>query len=330
MKAMTKTMKNSDTPEIARRWRDPAGTPGEVFVVAHRGAFLLDNNICLAENSIPAFNRASSLGCDMVEVDVHFTSDGTAVVLHDATLERTTTGSGAVASRKFDDIREMKLVHPSTRAAFECSVPTLEEVFLALGDTLMINVEIKTDISDIPKIAAIAAKAGVSQQLTVKSNGDDAAHLAKVADIIAGTNYSVDFIPVLVDSRDTIETMEQACSLFDLSCIECIVDYPFGEGGYNLVERLAYTADGGPLFSIAARRIAQENNLRQFINTLFVNPLAGPHQWNGGRDCQLARLNPDSVYGFWIAHGASVIQSDEPEYLLNWLRQSGFRTDGGN
>ena len=164
----------------------------------------------------------------------------------------------------------------------------------------------------------------------MKSNGDDAAHLAKVADIIAGTNYSVDFIPVLVDSRDTIETMEQACSLFDLSCIECIVDYPFGEGGYNLVERLAYTADGGPLFSIAARRIAQENNLRQFINTLFVNPLAGPHQWNGGRDCQLARLNPDSVYGFWIAHGASVIQSDEPEYLLNWLRQSGFRTDGGN
>ncbi|MCY3604850.1 MAG: hypothetical protein OXH45_03710 [Gammaproteobacteria bacterium] len=62
------------------------------------------------------------------------------------------------------------------------------------------------------------------------------------------------------------------------------------------------------------------------MNTLFVNPhIPGHHQWNGGRSCELGRIAPDSVYGFWIAHGASVIQTDDAPFVLDWLKASGFR-----
>ncbi len=319
---------NLEIPDIAKRWRNPNGTPGEVFVTAHRGAFLRDNQIVKAENSIPAIRRARDLGCDNVEVDVHFTSDGTAVVMHDATLDRTSAGSGNIADKRYDEIKDIPLVHPATRQPFDCTIPTLEDVFLELGDAMMINVELKTQIEDLPRIAKTAAQAGVSHQVTLKSNQKDAAGLENVAEIIDATPHFADFIPVLIDSRDTLEMLETACDLFELHCVECIVDYPFGPEGYNLVDRLGYTPDGGLWFSIEARRMLNQRNIRQFLNTLYTSPNIPGCQWNGGRDCQLARIAPDSVYSFWIAHGASVIQTDEPEFLLDWLRVAGFRTDG--
>ncbi len=60
-------------------------------VAAHRGGALL-----WPENSLVAFRGALGLGVDLLELDVHLTKDGEAVVIHDPTLERTTTGRGAV------------------------------------------------------------------------------------------------------------------------------------------------------------------------------------------------------------------------------------------
>lgn len=61
------------------------------LVAAHRGGALL-----WPENSLTAFRGALALGVDSLELDVHLTRDGEVVVLHDPTLERTTTGRGAV------------------------------------------------------------------------------------------------------------------------------------------------------------------------------------------------------------------------------------------
>lgn len=60
-----------------------------------------------------------------------------------------------------------------------------------------------------------------------------------------------------------------------------------------------------------ARWITSDYNVRLFINTLYVNPVTnGNHQWNGGRNCELGHVVPDNAYGFWIAHGATAIQTD--------------------
>ena len=86
------------TTRSARRNREtPAPRPfmehdGPLFF-AHRGGSLLR-----PENTLPAFEHGLSFGADALELDIQQARDGELVVIHDPTLDRTTSGSGPVAS----------------------------------------------------------------------------------------------------------------------------------------------------------------------------------------------------------------------------------------
>jgi glycerophosphoryl diester phosphodiesterase len=73
-----------------------------VIVTGHRGAMGSE-----PENTLRSFRRAVREGCDEIELDLRVTADGRLVVLHDATVDRTTNGSGAVAEMTFDEIRAL-------------------------------------------------------------------------------------------------------------------------------------------------------------------------------------------------------------------------------
>ncbi len=62
--------------------------------VAHRGGAAQ-----WPENSLTAFRNAIALGARVLELDVHLTADGAVAVIHDPTLDRTTSGHGPVATR---------------------------------------------------------------------------------------------------------------------------------------------------------------------------------------------------------------------------------------
>ncbi|MBU0902213.1 glycerophosphodiester phosphodiesterase [Pseudomonas sp. MIL19] len=72
------------------------------LVIAHRGGKGL-----WPENSLFAFQRASALGVDMLEMDLHLSSDGELVVIHDHTLERTTDGEGPVAALSLEQLQAL-------------------------------------------------------------------------------------------------------------------------------------------------------------------------------------------------------------------------------
>jgi len=72
------------------------------LVIAHRGGKGL-----WPENSLFAFQRASDLGVDMLEMDLHLSSDGELVVIHDSTLERTTNGEGPVAALSLEQLQAL-------------------------------------------------------------------------------------------------------------------------------------------------------------------------------------------------------------------------------
>jgi glycerophosphoryl diester phosphodiesterase len=72
---------------------------GRPLIAAHRGGALL-----WPENSLTAFRGALALGVDLVELDVHLAKDGEVVVIHDPTLERTTTGRGAVRDHTWAEL----------------------------------------------------------------------------------------------------------------------------------------------------------------------------------------------------------------------------------
>lgn len=108
------------------------------LIVAHRGA-----SHAAPQNTLAAFRLAADLGADGVELDVHLTADGVPVVIHDATVEATTDGSGQVTALT---LAQVKALDAGVRfhASFAGErVPTLEEVLTAVGHRLLINIELK-------------------------------------------------------------------------------------------------------------------------------------------------------------------------------------------
>jgi glycerophosphoryl diester phosphodiesterase len=113
--------------------------------VAHRGASTL-----APENTIEAFRLAVEAGAGGLELDVHMTRDGHIVVIHDATVDRTTNGSGAVSEMTLDELRRFDAGHNfspdggSTRPyrGRGVWVPTLGEV-LEEFPGVAVNIEIK-------------------------------------------------------------------------------------------------------------------------------------------------------------------------------------------
>src|SRR5215467_3741453 len=75
---------------------------GKPLVIAHRGASAL-----APENTLAAFRLALLLGAHGVEMDVHLTTDGVPVVIHDARVNRTTNGSGAVSRLTVSQIAKL-------------------------------------------------------------------------------------------------------------------------------------------------------------------------------------------------------------------------------
>ena len=107
---------------------------------AHRGGAAL-----WPENSLLAFGHALALGADYLELDVHLSRDGEVMVIHDATLERTTTGSGPVRERTAAELGALFLKDRSGAVTAE-PVPTLDQVVaLAAAGKRQMLLEIKTD-----------------------------------------------------------------------------------------------------------------------------------------------------------------------------------------
>ena len=104
-------------------------------VVAHRG-----DSAHVAENTVEAFESAIGLGAEAVEFDVRMTSDGVAVVMHDADVVRTTDGSGLVRSMTLERIRRLRIGIAGGGAA---GVPTLQEALDVLSGRAAADIEIK-------------------------------------------------------------------------------------------------------------------------------------------------------------------------------------------
>jgi len=106
----------------------------EPVLVAHRGAMH-----ALPENTLAAFERAIELGAAVLEVDVRLTRDGRLLVVHDATLDRSTDGTGKVSERSWDEIRQLDAGSWFDPAHAGLRVPELKEVLtLAKGRTTVL------------------------------------------------------------------------------------------------------------------------------------------------------------------------------------------------
>lgn len=116
---------------------------------AHRG-----DNKCAPENTLPAFESAVKKRAAMIEFDVQMTKDGQLVIMHDATVNRTTDGSGKLAEMSFDEVRHLDAGKGFGGAFKGTKVPTLRETLDAIPNTILCNVHLKNG----PKLAVETAK----------------------------------------------------------------------------------------------------------------------------------------------------------------------------
>lgn len=96
------------------------------------------------ENTLAGIERAIALGADAIEIDVHCTSDGVPVLIHDETVDRTTDGTGNVHEMTFDAVRKLDAGARQFVPQFTgARIPTLAEVLALTKGKVLLQIEIK-------------------------------------------------------------------------------------------------------------------------------------------------------------------------------------------
>ena len=107
--------------------------------MAHRGA-----SYDAPENTLPAFRLAAEMGADGIELDVQLSQDGEVVIIHDFHLDKTTNGSGPVKAKTLSQLKTLDAGSHFGEAYAGTEIPSLSELFTALGPVILYNIELKT------------------------------------------------------------------------------------------------------------------------------------------------------------------------------------------
>ena len=132
----------------------PQDKPRLLF--GHRGASML-----APENTVPAFQKCVELGCDVNELDVYRTADNVIVVIHDATVDRTTNGTGRVSSMTLAELKALDAGYRFTPDGGQTypyrgqgvTIPTIEEIVREVP-TGRFNVDMKDHANETAQLLA--------------------------------------------------------------------------------------------------------------------------------------------------------------------------------
>ncbi|MBT8371381.1 MAG: glycerophosphodiester phosphodiesterase [Desulfobacterales bacterium] len=150
----------------------PYFKPNGFLVIAHRGGRSLG-----PESTLYTFRRAVELGVDVLEIDLHSTKDGELVILHDATLERTTNATGTARNYTLAELKKFDAAYhwsPQNSRVYplrdkQIKIPTLAEVFETFSETRL-NIEIKESQPDVlPALCQLIRDYHMSKKVMVAS-----------------------------------------------------------------------------------------------------------------------------------------------------------------
>jgi glycerophosphoryl diester phosphodiesterase len=138
------------------------------LIIAHRGA-------CAhaPENTLAAFRLAVEHGADGIELDAKLSADGQVMVIHDHSVDRTTGGQGQVRKLSLAQMKALEAGSFFDERFRGEPIPTLDEVFAAVGQHTLINVELTNYVSvgdALPDLVAdLVIKHGIQEQVFFSS-----------------------------------------------------------------------------------------------------------------------------------------------------------------
>ena len=272
--------------------------PGAVLAVAHRGDW---RNT--PENTIDAVKRCIDIGIDIVEIDVQKTKDGQLIIMHDKTVNRTTTGKGPVGEWTLDSLRTLRMRQGNGVPVCGHQVPTLEEMMLFVKDKpVLLNLDKAWEY--LEESYAILQKTGTVRQAIFKGN----ATMEELRQKHGPLMDSILYMPMVwpMDYNIYGETAAHPDEYVR----------GFMSGYHPVAFEVIYDREDSPVLLKAVPEI-QKAGITVWVNTLWEELCAGHVD-------ELAARDPDTHWGWIISHGANVIQTDRYEELLSYLRGKGW------
>ena len=255
-----------------------------VIVASHRGDW---RNF--PENSLEAIESAIKMGVDIVEIDLQRTKDGELILMHDATLNRTSTGTGAIADTTLAYIQTLKLRN-GCNIRTKHKVPTLREALILAKGKVMLNLD-KAD-RYFEQVYELMKETGTTKQIVMKGNKS----AEEVKQLYGDYLKDVIYMPIVKLDNDNAE---EQIETFIRDMHPVAFELLFREDTNRLPLKLKGSLRGRTLI---------------WYNTLW-DTMAGGHD----DDASLADI--DNGYGYLIdVLGARIIQTDRPQFLLNYLR----------
>lgn len=179
-------------------WHDRSGG---LRIGGHRG-----DPESAPENTMAGFEAAVAAGVDYIETDVHRAADGTLVIIHDPTVDRTTNGTGAVADMTYDQLRELDAGSWFGEGFGGERIITLDE-FLAW-------LEARAPLGAVIEAKAIGTGAELAERIERSSSRPDLAICSFLADEIAAAKAAVPTVSCVLlfpsegVSADPVELIE--------------------------------------------------------------------------------------------------------------------------
>lgn len=264
---------------------EQADAKSKVLVIAHRGDWR-----GAPENSLQGFQNCISQGVDMIELDVRKTKDGELVILHDATVDRTTNGKGAVSELTLAEVRELRLRN-GLRRVTTLKIPTFEEALLLCKDKVVVHLD--KGYSLFREVYALTEKTGTTHQVMFKTSN----HPDKVRQDYGDLISKVPYVPVVTFGGDGIaEIIDGHIALGAVA-----MEFVFPKVTPEVLEQMKRVREAG---------------VKVCVGSMWPSA-------DGGYDDRAVEEGADKVWGWIVENGVSQIMTDRPFELLDYLRRSG-------
>lgn len=263
-----------------------------VVVASHRGDW---RNY--PENSLAAIESVIRMGVDIMELDLKLTADSVLVLCHDKTIDRTTTGKGKVSDLTYDDINACYLRTAHNVATERYKMPTLREALEVCKDRIVVNIDQGFQYYDL--VIKITEELGVTDQMLIKGKKP----MAYVDSVMGAYPHKMMYMPIIDINKISGKNL-------------------FSQYAESNTVPLAYEVcwkTPGDDVDACLSAIKKQGS-KIWVNTLWPSLC-------GGLEARMyddyAYDNGVEQYNKVLSLGTSIIQTDRPEFLVNYLKSIG-------
>ena len=268
-----------------------------VVVIAHRSDWRH-----YPENSLAAMEGAIKMGVDMVEIDVQRTKDGVLVCCHDKTVDRTTTGKGKISELEYSYIATLKL--KENGVITEHSMPTLDQALDLCRDRVLINID--KGINYYDQIQQMLAERNMVEQVVIKSSKKP----TTIAKYLDKHDQNMLYMPIINYNTKSWERHSPLFESYLASKIPSIA-YEICWNGTLKGERKIFNR-------------VLKSGAKLWVNTLWDSLCGGKE--HSFADNHALNGNEHKIYGTLLKYGVTMIQTDQPQVLLDYLNSKGRHT----